>query len=78
MLLHDASVRSHERSVAIDKQPLRGHYPDGSSEEDIEADFDFDLDTLLTDPALFDALMNARDRRRAGHDGNAPTPGRAE
>ena len=62
----------------MDKQPLRGHYPDGSSEEDIEADFDFDLDTLLTDPALFDALMNARDRRRAGNDGNAPAPGSAE
>ena len=62
----------------MDKQPLRGHYPDGSSEEDIEADFDFDLDTLLTDPALFDAMMNARDRRRAGNDSNAPAPGSAE
>ena len=64
----------------MDKQPLRGHYPDGSSEEDIEADFDFDLDTLLTDPALFDALMNARDRRRAraGDDDSAPAPGSAE
>ena len=59
----------------MDKQPLRGHYPDGSSEEDVEADFDFDLDTLLTDPALFDALMNARDRRRARADGDDKAPG---
>ena len=60
----------------MDKQPLRGHYPDGSSEEDVEADFDFDLDTLLNDPALFDALMGARDRRRARAeaDGNAASP----
>ena len=59
----------------MDKQPLRGHYPDGSSEEDVEADFDFDLDTLLNDPALFDALMGARDRRRARaeEDGSAPS-----
>ena len=60
----------------MDKQPLRGHYPDGSSEEDVEADFDFDLDTLLNDPALFDALMGARDRRRARAeaDGTATSP----